>query len=73
MTLKKFADKYQIPYHVVYNASYLVTPASREIYDRQYREEELKKAVRKMTVRRIRKFAGYLKKQQEILEKMKEE
>lgn len=41
MTIKGFADKYNIPYHTAYQASYGVKPVSTMMKDREYPEKEL--------------------------------
>lgn len=41
MTIKEFADKYQIPYNIAYKASYVVRPMSAFRCDKEYDEQEL--------------------------------
>lgn len=42
MTIKEFAEKYNIPYNVAYNATYNVKPQTTWMHDRDYPEKELK-------------------------------
>lgn len=41
MTLKDFSKKYNIPYSIVYAASYKVQPVVCDVYEREYPEREL--------------------------------
>ena len=45
MTLKGYAQKYKVPYHIVYESSYKVQPISTWIRDRDYPENELSEAM----------------------------
>lgn len=45
MTLKDFSRKYDIPYGVVYAASYKVQPVCGDVYEREYPEKELRAAL----------------------------
>lgn len=45
MTLKEFSDKYGVPYHTVYLASYKAKPISTARRDREYDARSLYKAV----------------------------
>ena len=41
MTLQEFSDKYHVPYHIVYEASYKVPAISTDIRDRDFPEDQL--------------------------------
>lgn len=56
MTIKEFAEKYDIPYTTVYNASYLVKNQPMEWKNKQYVEQELKDAVRESLNRKMEKL-----------------
>lgn len=45
MTLKEFSRKYDVPYHIVYTASYKVQPESTWFKDKDYPEKELREQV----------------------------
>ena len=59
MTIKEFAIKYQIPYSVVYQASYDVKKINE--YDCSYHEKELFDAVNSIIAKRIKKATEQLK------------
>ena len=60
MTIKEFANKYGIPYHVAYNATYHVKPISNLVRDRDYLEEDLFTATSKDIEARINRLQGKL-------------
>ena len=70
MTCKEFANKYDIPYHIAYAATYKVKPVSSMIRDRDYPEKELLNAVRKMLEQRIRKNRTILDEQVNALNRL---
>ena len=70
MTLKECAQKYGIPYHVVYESSYKVHPESTWIRDRDYPEDKLKEAIVEMAEERIDKHARMMAQQIVIKQKM---
>ena len=41
MTIKEFSDKYDIPYHIVYDATLGVKPLASVYHNREYVEDEL--------------------------------
>ena len=43
MTVKEFSEKYQIPYNIVYKATYIIKPYPSFRTDYDYKEEELKR------------------------------
>ena len=53
MTLKDFSRKYDIPYSIVYAASYKVHPVYGEVYEREYPESELRSALYETVSSRI--------------------
>ena len=53
MTLKDFSRSYGVPYHVVYESSYKVTPTATLIRERDYNEHDLYCAVRELLRERI--------------------
>ena len=55
MTIKEFANKYGIPYHVAYEATYRVKPISTMQRDRDFPEDELFKAASDLIEARINK------------------
>lgn len=60
MTIKEFANKYGIPYHIAYNATYHVKPISNLVRDRDYLEEDLFTATSKDIEARINRLQGKL-------------
>lgn len=46
MTIKEFATKYDLDYSEVYNATWLVKKRPLEWHNKQFDEDELRKAVR---------------------------
>lgn len=58
MTIKEFAYKYTLPYHVAYKASFTVKPIATLERDRDYREEDLLKETREYIKRRLRDIKG---------------
>ena len=53
MTIKEFAAKYCIPYHVAYKASFTVKPIATIFRDRDFKEDELYRETRKYIRRRL--------------------
>lgn len=56
MTIKEFSIKHEIPYSVVYNASYLVKNYTGNIRSKQYDEEDLRCAVETHMIHRIQRL-----------------
>lgn len=71
MTLKEFALKYNVPYHVVYEASYKVPTVSTMRKDREYPEKELFLQVRRLVNARLKHHRELAGKQAEILDKLR--
>ena len=46
MTIKEFSQKYEIPYNIVYQATYEVKPERNDEKVKEYNEFRLKEAVR---------------------------
>ena len=55
MTIKEFANKYGIPYHIAYEATYRVKTISTMRRDREYPEDELFNAASDLIEARINK------------------
>ena len=60
MTIKEFANKYGIPYHVAYEATYRVKPISTMMRDRDFPEDELFDATSDLIEDRANKHAKLL-------------
>lgn len=71
MTLKEFAQKYDVPYHIVYEASYKVPAISTMRKDREYPEKELFLEVRRVVTNRISRHRDLTRKQAEILDHLR--
>lgn len=54
MTIREIADKYSVPYHIVYEASYKVTPISTELKDRDWPEREMVREIYRIACERIK-------------------
>ena len=70
MTCKEFATKYNIPYHIAYAATYMVKPVSSMLRDRDYPEDAMLDAVRKMLQQRIKKNKAILEEQVNALNRL---
>lgn len=70
MTLKEFSRAYNVPYHIVYESSYKVTPQSTWLRDRDYPEHEVYNAVIDTIRKRIAKHRNLLERQTEIMERL---
>lgn len=57
MTIREFADKYHIPYHIVYEATYKVHAVSTMRRDRDFLEDDLFKAADELIQERVNKHA----------------
>ena len=60
MTIREFADKYHVPYHIVYEATYKVQAISTMRRDREYIEKELFDATSDLIEDRANKHAKLL-------------
>ena len=60
MTIKGFADKYNIPYHIAYEASYNVQPIGTWERDKDYPEDDLFNETKKLISKRIEKHRKLL-------------
>ena len=54
MTVKQFADKYDVPYNVAYKASLVIRPPATYRTDNDYDEKQLREESLKFLVSRIR-------------------
>ena len=70
MTLKEFSRKYNVPYHIVYEASYAVHPISTDRYDREYPEEGIRKEVANRLKASIERHEMMAAKQRDILKNL---
>lgn len=70
MTLKEFAEKHGVPYHIVYGASYRVKPVATMQRDRDFLEKDLLDAVTAMLQERIGYHRQIIRKDQEMLERV---
>lgn len=70
MTLKEFSEKYDVPYYLVYEASYRVRPISSMIRDRDFDEECLFRETVKLIERRIMKYEKMMKQNIEAQKKL---
>ena len=68
MTVKDFSDRYGIEYITVYNAAWRAKPLTQSLRYRQYREEDLKSAIRKEMEARIERHRQGIRKAEEIME-----
>lgn len=71
MTIKEFAYKYTLPYHVCYKASFTVKPVATLERDRDYREDDLRKSVTAYVKRRLREIKGQYETYIDALGKLK--
>ena len=71
MTIREFADKYDIPYHIVYESTYKVQTVSTMRKDREYPEKELFTEVRSLVNERLKYHRELAGKQAEILDKLR--
>ena len=72
MTIKEFAYKYTLPYHLVYKASFTVQPIATLERDRDYREEDLLKETTTYVRRRLRDIKVQYGQYVTALEKLKQ-
>lgn len=70
MTLKDFAEKYDIDYHTVYNASWRAKPKTQSLKFKEYDENDLKNAVRKDLTERMNRFQDGVDRTKEIMKKL---
>ena len=61
MTIKEFADKYDVPYHIAYEASYKVTPVGTLYRDKDFPEDDLFVETDKLLEIRMRKHANLMR------------
>ena len=71
MTLKEFSKKYQIPYNIVYEASYKVQPISTERRDREYPEKQLFVETRSVVSCRLKKHTEQMRKSNEMMDRLR--
>lgn len=70
MTIKEFSQKYRIPYHTVYEATYKVKPESTWLHDRDYPEEGLRDELLKIADQRIEKHRRLMEQLTEVRKKL---
>ena len=71
MTIKEFADKYGIPYSIVYEATYKVPYISTMRKDREYPERELYKDTNRIITQRLEKHRKLFHQTQKMLISLK--
>ena len=71
MTIKEFTAKYQVPYNIVYKASSSVEPDRYSLSDRDFPEEKLLAATRKLVKRRLIEIRGQYETYAEAAGKLK--
>ena len=72
MTLKEFSVKYDVPYHLVYGASYRVQPRATLIREKDYTEESIYTAVKDVLKNRVNYHRYLMEKDLGILKRMGE-
>ena len=70
MKVNEFADKYDVPYQIVYNSTWLMKPDFLTRANRQYNEDALKEAVAEFLGQRMKRHQAALEKDQRILDRM---
>lgn len=71
MTIKKFCSKYDLPYQIVYNATWGLTPYENGWRDKEYDEELLKQEVTRQAEERVERNRLNLEKAEKILSHLK--
>ena len=59
LTIKAFAEKYQLPYQTVYNATYYVHSKARRGKNREYPEQELKEALHHILTEKLERVRSF--------------
>lgn len=72
MTIKEFAKKYDISYNLAYNASYLVQPISSAIRERDFPEDEMRKALSGQLRKRLDRMWKEQKRLLKIVERLED-
>jgi len=70
MKVNEFADKYEVPYQIAYNATWLIQPNFRTRTGRNYDEDALKKAVTEFLEQRMKRHRAALEKDERLLAKL---
>ena len=70
MKVNEFADKYNVPYQIVYNSTWLMRPDFHSRVGRSYDEDALKEAVMEFLGQRMKRHQAALEKDQRILDRM---
>ena len=73
MTIKEIAEKYDMPYHTVYNATYGIDTVQGIIRDKEYPEQEVIRSVRFILKERITKYTNKIAEMQNILDRINED
>ena len=71
MTVNEFSDKYDVPYRIVYEATYKISPISPARRDREFHEKDMLRSVKQIAEKRFTKHKTMAKKQIKILENLK--
>ena len=72
MTIKEFARKYSVPYHVCYKATFTVRAVATLVREQDYDEGELKAAIRKYIKRRLHDIKAQYEQYAESWKNLKE-
>lgn len=70
MTIKEFAKKYDVPYNLVYDATYRVKPESTWMRDRDYPEQALHDEIVSILRKRIGRLERSVVKNRTFLDKL---
>ena len=70
MTLKEFSQKYGVPYHIVYEASYYVKPEQSVRRDRDFDEFKLYYTVKGIVQERINRYTEVLQGHQAVMNRL---
>ena len=70
MKVNEFADKYNVPYQIVYSSTWLMKPDFQTRSGRNYDEAGLKEAVATFLSQRMKRHQAALDKDQRILDRM---
>lgn len=70
MTINEFAQKYDIKYQTVYSATWLIKQQNGSWRSKEYDENDLRDAVKKMLLQRYHKARKEMDKNADLLDKL---
>ena len=70
MTVKEFSKKYDLDYGIVYNATWLIKSQTNSLRYKEYDEDELRQAVRKIQEKKIQRMEKEMSRSKEIIAKV---